>query len=93
MQEFLETKQPTCYTIVTKGGAVMRKILDKLFEHKKLAFWIPILFATALYLLFLLFGSAEDKRELLLSTPIVTVIWLFGVFLLVFIQVKKCKVS
>ena len=67
----------------------MRKILDKMFENKKLAFWLPIIFATLLYLLFVLFGIAEDKSELLVLTPIVTVFWLFGSFFVVFVQVKN----
>ena len=67
----------------------MRKILDKLFENKKLAFWIPIAFATLVYILFLLFGTAEDKNEFLISTPVGTLFWLFGVFFVVFVQVKN----
>ena len=67
----------------------MRKILDKLFENKKLAFWLPIAFATLVYLLFLLFGTAEDKNELLIAIPVVTIFWLFGSFLVVFVQVKN----
>lgn len=69
----------------------MRKILDKMFENKKLAFWLPIIFATLLYLLFVLFGIAEDKSELLVLTPIVTVFWLFGSFFVVFVQVKNSR--
>ena len=67
----------------------MRKILDKMFENKKLAFWLPIIFATLVYLLFLLFGTVEDKNELLIATPVATVFWLFGSFLVVFVQVKN----
>ena len=67
----------------------MRKILDIMFENKKLAFWLPIIFATVVYLLFLLFGSVEDKNELLIATPVATVFWLFGLFLVVFVQVKN----
>ena len=67
----------------------MRKILDKMFENKKLAFWIPIAVATLVYLLFLLFGTAEDKNELLISTPVGTLFWLFGSFFVVFVQVKN----
>ena len=67
----------------------MRKILDKLFENKKLAFWLPIVFATLVYLLFLLFGTAEDKKELLIATPVATFFWLFGSFFVVFVQVKN----
>ena len=67
----------------------MRKILDKLFENKKLAFWLPIAFATLVYLLFLLFGTTEDKNALLIPTLVATVFWLFGAFLVVFVQVKN----
>ena len=67
----------------------MRKILDKMFENKKLAFWLPIIFAALVYLLFLLFGTVEDKNELLIATPVATVFWLFGSFLVVFVQVKN----
>lgn len=67
----------------------MRKILDKLFENKKLAFWLPIAFATLVYLLFLLFGTTENKNELLIATPIAAIFWLFGSFLVVFVQVKN----
>ena len=67
----------------------MRKILDKLFENKKLAFWLPIAFATLAYLLFWLFGTTENKNELLIVTLVATIFWLFGSFLVVFIQVKN----
>ena len=67
----------------------MRKILDKLFVNKKLAFWIPIAFAAVAYLLFALFGSVENKGEELISLLIVTPLWLFGVFLIIFFQVKN----
>ena len=67
----------------------MRKILDKMFENRKLAFWLPIIFATLVYLLFLLFGTVEDKNEFLIDTPVFTVLWLFGSFLVVFVQVKN----
>ena len=78
------------YNDFKKGGDfIMRKILDKMFENKKLAFWLPIIFATLVYLLFLLFGTVEDKNELLIATPVATVFWLFGSFLVVFVQVKN----
>ena len=67
----------------------MKKILDIMFKNKKLAFWLPIAFAMLVYLLFVLFGTSEDKTDLLCVTPIVTVVWLFGVFLVVLIQVKN----
>ena len=75
--------------MVIKGDFIMRKILDKLFENKKLTFWLPIIFATLIYMLFLLFGSSEDKNALIIATPIVTVFWLVGAFLVLFFQVKN----
>ena len=81
-----------CYLNFKKGGDyIVRKILDKLFENKKLAFWLPILFAALVYLLFVLFGTAEDKNELLIVTPIVTVIWFLFTFLGIFFQVKNSR--
>ena len=67
----------------------MRNILDKLFENKKLAFWLPIILATFVYLLFLLFGTSENKNELLIAIPVAAVFGLFGTFLVFFIQVKN----
>lgn len=67
----------------------MRKILDKMFGNKKLSFFIPLLSAAVVYLLFVLFSSAEDKNHMMIATPIVTVIGFFGVFLIVFFQVKN----
>ena len=67
----------------------MRKILDTLFHNKKLSIGIPILIATGLYLLFIVFGMAEDKTNLIISTPIVSVVGFFGVFALVLVQIKN----
>ena len=67
----------------------MRSILDKLFENKKLAFWIPIAFAAVAYLLFALFGVSENKGEDLIVMLIVSTGWFFGVFLITFFQVKN----
>lgn len=67
----------------------MRKILDTLFHNKKLSIGIPILIATGLYLLFIVFGMAEDKTNLIISTPILSVVGFFGVFAVVLVQVKN----
>ena len=47
----------------------MRKILDKLFENKKLAFWIPIAFAAVAYLLFSIRskGLVWNRRSCMVS--------------------------
>lgn len=67
----------------------MRKILDKLFENKKLSMIIPIAIAVLIYLLFVIFGTAEDKRTLMIQTPILMVLVFFGLFLVIFVQIKN----
>ena len=69
----------------------MRKILDKMFGNKRLSFWVPIIIAAVIYLLFLFFGVAENKSELLLSVAFATVVWLFGSFFVLFVQVKNSR--
>lgn len=67
----------------------MRKLLDKMFYNKKLSLIIPIVIALFIYLLFVIFGTAENKTNLMIATPIVSVIGFFGIFLVIFIQVKN----
>ena len=67
----------------------MKKILDKVFENKKLSILIPILISASLYFLFIIFGVAEDKMNIIIVTPIAAVFWFFGAFLVVYIQVKN----
>ena len=67
----------------------MRKILDKLFGNKKLSLIIPFAIALLMYLLFVLFGTVQDKVNLMITTPIVSVVGFFGIFLVVFIQVEN----
>lgn len=67
----------------------MRKILDKLFQNKKLSIIIPILIAFIMYLLSGFFAEAEDKIDLIITTPICCAVWFFGVFLIIFVQVKN----
>lgn len=71
----------------------MRKILDKIFAKRKLSILIPILISASLYLLFIIFGVAEDKMNIIIATPIAAVFWFFGAFLVVYIQVKNKKCS
>jgi len=67
----------------------MRKILDKMFDNKKLSIGIPVLVSALLYLLFMAFGVAEDKMNVIIATPIAAAFWFFGVFLVVYVQVKN----
>ena len=67
----------------------MRKLLDKMFGNKKLSLIIPMAIALLIYLLFVFFGTAQDKTNLMIVTPIASASWFFGVFLIIFIQVKN----
>ena len=69
----------------------MKKILDKMFGNKKLSIFIPILISALLYLLFIIFGVAEDKMNIIIATPIASVFWFFGAFLVVYVQVKNIR--
>ena len=69
----------------------MRKLLDRMFAKKKLSFFIPLLVSALLYLLFIMFGVTEDKMNIIIATPIASAFWFFGVFLVVYIQVKNRK--
>ena len=70
---------------------LMRKLLDRMFAKKKLSFFIPLLVSALLYLLFIMFGVTEDKMNIIIATPIASAFWFFGVFLVVYIQVKNRK--
>ena len=67
----------------------MRKILDKMFGNTKLSILIPTLVSALLYLLFIMFGVAEDKLNIIIDTLIVSVFWFFGTFFVVYVQVKN----
>lgn len=71
----------------------MRKILDSIFKNKRGTFFIPIVMAIVAYVVFLIFGSAEDKIQLAIITPIVSVIWFFGAFGVIYFQVKNSRCS
>lgn len=67
----------------------MKKILDKMFKSTKLSLIISIAVSLLVYLLFVLFGMSKAKINLIIVTPIVSVIGFFGVFLILFVQVKN----
>ena len=67
----------------------MRKILDKMFGNKKLSIVVPIFASALLYLLFIIFGVAENKMNIIIATPIASVFWFFGIFFIVYIQIKN----
>lgn len=51
--------------------------------------FVPIATAILVYLLFVFFGVSKDKTNMVIMTPILSVFWFFGVFLIIFIQVKN----
>ena len=60
-----------------------------MFQNKKLSILIPIFTSTLLYLLFIIFGVSEDKMNIIIATPIAAAFWFFGVFFVIYIQVKN----
>lgn len=67
----------------------MRKILDKMFGNKRLGILLPLILAAAAYLLFILLGSSENKLNAIISVPFIAAFWFFGVFFVIYIQVKN----
>ncbi len=67
----------------------MRKILDKIFSNSKWCVLIPILVAMCIYLAYILFGNYNTKVDAVLALPIISVFWFFGVFLVLYIQIKN----
>jgi len=67
----------------------MRKILDKIFCNKRWCTLIPILLAETVYLLFVLFGSSDNKINAALKLPIISALCFLTVFLVVYTQVKN----
>ena len=60
-----------------------------MFENKKLSLIIPITIALFMYLLFVFFGTSEDKTNMIIITPVMSAFWFFCVFFIFFIQVKN----
>ena len=69
----------------------LRKVVDTL-HGSKWARIVPIIIAVALYALFLIFGNAETK-ERFLGTPIWALIWYWGSFMVVYVQVRNAERS
>jgi hypothetical protein len=42
-----------------------------------------------IYILFVIFGTGEDKSNFMFIIPIISIFWYFGVFLVVYIQIKN----
>ena len=67
----------------------MRNFLDKIFRNKKVTILVPIIISLLLYFFYVLLGTGEEKNNLLIITPIASLFWYFGVFLVIYIQIKN----
>jgi len=71
----------------------MGRILDNIFKNKMGTFFAPISMTIVAYAVFLMYGPAEDKIQLAIITPIISVVWFFGAFGVVYFQVKNPRCS
>lgn len=71
----------------------MRKLLDKMFADRKAAIVVPLVTATVVFLLYVLFGQAEDKVNWLIMTPIISLIAYAGVYFVLWLQIKNPSCS
>lgn len=67
----------------------MKILLDSLFKYNKFSIIFPVLMSVAVCLLFAVFGDSADKFKTIASTAVLSVVWYFGVFLVLFVQVKN----
>ena len=67
----------------------MKKLLDKIFANRRAAIVAPLLTAALMYLLYVLFGQAEDKANWLIKTPIISLIAYGGVYFVLWLQIKN----
>lgn len=67
----------------------MKRILDKMFFNKKWCILIPILIAMLIYVLFILFANKGNKVDTIIALPIISAVWFFGSFLVVYIQIRN----
>lgn len=67
----------------------MRNILDAIFSNKKASIFFPIGTVILTYLAFVIFGTAENKIELMLKASVVAVACFVGVFYIFYIQIKN----
>lgn len=64
-----------------------------MFCNRKWCILIPILIAMLIYLLFVLFANTDNKINSIIALLIISALWFFGSFLVVYIQVKNTMCS
>ena len=67
----------------------MRKFLDKILCKKKWCMLVPILVAACIYLLFIIFGEADNKLRVITTFFLLSALCFVCVFLVVYAQVKN----
>ena len=67
---------------------MMREFLDRIYNKKATTF-IPIIISLLIYILFVFLGTGDEKRNFMFIIPIISIVWYFGVFLVVYIQIKN----
>ena len=68
---------------------MMRKLLDKMLANRSVAIVAPLVTAALMYLLYVLFGQAEDKANWLIMTPIISLIAYVGIYFVLWLQIKN----
>ena len=66
----------------------MRKILDTLL-NKKIMVIMPLVITVLIYILFLIFGNDPNKVNLLITMTIISLMFFWGVYLVIYIQIKN----
>ena len=68
---------------------MMREFLDKIFNNRKATISIPIIIALLIYVLLILFSTGEERNTYAIQVPIISVFCYFGVFFVIYIQIKN----
>ena len=68
---------------------MMREFLDKIFNNRKATIFIPIIIALLIYILLILFSTGEERNIYAIIVPIISVFCYFGVFFVIYIQIKN----
>ena len=72
-----------------KPKNMVRRTLDFIFGFRRITFFVPIVLAVVFYVVFVIFGDIPDKRILLKTAPVVSLVAFGGVFLVFFVQLKN----
>ena len=68
---------------------MMREFLDKIFCNRKTTTFIPIIISLLIYILLIFLSEKDEKYIFMLIVPFMSIFCYFGVFLVVYIQIKN----